>query len=1582
MHLSATGLNWSGPFFGVLPFCVRMLSLLTLTASLAFGKDLKPYEQKAFSRLGRAQHDFGALQNPPAGSISAKAKAIDQHVRDTILKLRPDLFEKYQLSIGVYASNNPNAFMSRVSPHQSRFIFREYYGFDTKKPIYQLGITYGLYNLLSSLDEVEAVIAHELIHLLEGHVDKETETRRQAAEFWFATERYEAVTDHLALGLMVGKVDLNALRDALWKLAEYKIARERKNSNEWSSLLDGAKGALSSHHDRGVRIGMVQAEAERLRNQDFKAQSLQRRAIPMIMKSLGNPREPSLSRTLTPEEQNKLARLTIQMAERITRGDSGFLTNIAWLFREAQNEDLHNIENRKTSNLNPDERTSLETAEKLQEMILSDDSTTREQKIALLFISSTLSNRRAQDGMPSMQYYHIFATAILKVIADRPVDWMQVVNMTHLNPEYYLTGALPAMVSVSKEGRKLYRLAFETSLFTDNHDPDNWPTEKISDRLRIRALGNQIINFPFEKPDPNEKPNPQPFKSHLKRIYLEELDRLTPYLHSKTFRDTVFSTREGNDFEEFIFFLSNREGVEDRTHPEIRKTKFMTTALAMMPECIEWGNRFKMDVFNRIAAQSTALSEKDIKDIHDAFRVTYYIPLRPVEADMLKKIYFNVLETLFNSSTDVDIESIERFLEKIIQMDAVPIGNRQQNIYTLLMLALVDIPGENQKRVHYEQLLSKIVANLGLEEVKRLVFAAPLPIYEQRFQAKLNSETYQQKKRDYLLAKALQEDPKLSVPEQMNYAMEAAFLRFYFVGMNSYSEDSRKTTFGILKLLNLDPLRSESLKKFELSDIDRAFRNFYQMHSDAVRRSKLSYPKLPEKDGDGDKNGFNEIRDMVRNASHIKEVAFLLTVFAQHQHKIKDLKTWARMYRSLLTISSSAIDTVPDLKESFEKRFLELSRNGQDPTAYLYIRGPKMRNGLTELSLVPALFEEFKRQVGNSKDPKRLREIFLRMDIDQKIKSDLTDIYEPLREKIAEDFRLQPNEIDLVFPDSDTKINTKNTEGLDGEIRGLSGIISYTRHRNLEEQLQLMEYLMGRRGDFPEFVSKWQKDTTQPITSILYGMKLRLSRESDLVRAFTLNMLVTGPDGFAEKKGAEEYLLNYFFKDSENKEIATELTQALLKSMGRDKSFAYSYILAQKSKDSQKMDEGEILKALLEVVFGVPGKKLGQYLAFVGELGSLRDALAKLQDSASPLSYLEILKLVNKQMGLSFSERWEVVRALGSGSVNVAIEILAKKGADQRVISVLRDSIQVSAANDFRRLQSLVIDLAEKNPTRYGFLPGLLKIIEKSVSLEFNKDNSFNRQKDATAIYNKQVNGWTLKSPAVYEQSQFAVEMEKATGKTAVKIRKQNFAVYRETMRIVLEAEFEHLLNSHLIFGRHLTSLAFANPDLHDGQVIIDSEKKIITVLDFGQAVKISRTERDIGLMIIRMLAQTDDTKDFAAQILNLQKAFKAKNPFTIQEIQNAFAKKDLMDRFIYFLGIAGNHDWNVSIATVHFILGMNRLLKLSDVVGYDLTRRLTTVLKTRELTRSTELGATLEGLLKSHRKLTSDLRTCQSLFQ
>jgi hypothetical protein len=566
--------------------------------------------------------------------------------------------------------------------------------------------------------------------------------------------------------------------------------------------------------------------------------------------------------------------------------------------------------------------------------------------------------------------------------------------------------------------------------------------------------------------------------------------------------------------------------------------------------------------------------------------------------------------------------------------------------------------------------------------------------------------------------------------------------------------------------------------------------------------------------------------------------------------------------------------------------------------------------------------------------------------------------YVLLRDSVTERVKLQPGNLNLVFP-PDESGPVDHLAQFKVQLSALSGLIAMTRNHSPKEQLATIEYLMGRSEEMPKFLEQASENQSLgPIAQTIRNARQSLTESDIAVRVMIANSFLAGPNGLLQQEGGKDAVLNHFLANVEQKslKLARPITQAILVSQGDADSLAVAVVLGQRPKkrgDSSGLTEADILSRVFDS-YGVPGIKMKQYLAFTSQFAQYREAFESAQDAANPLNYFETLRLIQARFGDEWPDDMVIDRVLGSGSVNVAIRYTNKATGQREVVSLGREAIEEQTNYDFARFNKFVDALTASDEGRasFGFIKGLTGIIEDSVALEFDKEAVKDVQKAAFETYKHTFkDGWTLRSIDAYQVKNLGLFMEEAKGVTARKTLTTKPELYKVAMRHMAEAEF-NLLKGRDATGNIIPKPNFANPDIHDGQVLIEEETKTVTVLDFGQAVPITNKERELALDLMVVLGKLNFAGG-AAKLLNKRFFPKAKpgegiTKEDIKAIRQGSTQK--MDMFIRLLALISQRGAKVPLSTVHWILALNRQVVLgekleqsinAEVAGMAITKRL-----------------------------------------
>ncbi len=551
--------------------------------------------------------------------------------------------------------------------------------------------------------------------------------------------------------------------------------------------------------------------------------------------------------------------------------------------------------------------------------------------------------------------------------------------------------------------------------------------------------------------------------------------------------------------------------------------------------------------------------------------------------------------------------------------------------------------------------------------------------------------------------------------------------------------------------------------------------------------------------------------------------------------------------------------------------------------------------------------------------------------------------YVEFRDKVAEQARLQPNNVDTVFPKVVRGV-TDTTDVYRRNARALSGLVAVAREKSPAEQLATIEYLMGRRDQMPAYLESASEDQDYaPLQEAIQTTRQDLLEADGNTRVLVANSFLAGPSGLLRSEEGKEAVIGHFLKDlsPENREMGDKIARGVLYSHGEADTLAVAYIMGQKpkepapgesQKEQGKLDEATILTRLFDA-YGVPGIKMKQYLAFTSEFADFKEAFESAQDASMPLNYYQVLKLVQNRFGDEWPPDLKIDRVLGSGSVNVAIRYTNQASGKREVVSLGRQDIEESTRYDFNRFDKLIAYMTEtpEDREKYGYILELLGIIRESVALEFKKDQAMAVQKQANETYRHETNGWHVRSIDAFKVEHLGLFMEEAKGRTARKIYNENKELYQEAMDAMGAAEFG-VLRGVDSSGNWKPRPLFANPDFHDGQVLIDKDSKTVTILDFGQAVPISNEDRMGGLDLLTVIGKAD-WGWLAARRMN-QRYFEGKSVITSEMLEPILARKDRMDCFIHLLSLLSRNGAQVPISSVHWVLGLNRQMALAEKIG------------------------------------------------
>lgn len=671
--------------------------------------------------------------------------------------------------------------------------------------------------------------------------------------------------------------------------------------------------------------------------------------------------------------------------------------------------------------------------------------------------------------------------------------------------------------------------------------------------------------------------------------------------------------------------------------------------------------------------------------------------------------------------------------------------------------------------------------------------------------------------------------------------------------------------------------------------------------------------------------------------------AFMMDGFLSVQDKVESLADWHDLANRSIDFSKGGLEARVGTKRALADNLFERLQKLEAKALREWLGKEKVLELLSPAQSSDLLVQSLAEKVGPEVAPEALSKAVEELNTSYELTEKHPVAYAAMRDKIADKARLQPSTVDLVFPHQERGVTDTN-ESYAKQARALSGVIAMARERSAQEQIDTVEYLMGRQKVMPGYLeAAADSQSFAPLVEALQTTRQELLDADSQTRVMVANSFLAGPSGVMRTEEGKRSVIDHFLKDlhPDNRVLADKIARAVLFSHGEADTLAVAFILGQKPeepKDGQdpgkdgKLDEATILNRLFDA-YGVPGIKMKQYLAFTSEFADFKDAFESAQDAALPLNYYQVLRLVQKRFGDDWPEDLKIDRVLGSGSVNVAIRYTNQESGQREVVSLGREDIQESTRYDFQRFNKFIEELTRTPEDRetFGYVLGLLNLISDSVALEFNKEQALEVQKSAFKTYQHARNGWTVKSIDAFRVENLGLFMEEAKGKTARKTYTQDPDTYSSAMEAMAGAEFG-VLKGQTSRNNWWPEPLFANPDFHDGQVLIDKENKTVTILDFGQAVPISNEDRDAGLDMLTVIGKADSPKT-AAKRLN-KRYFEGRSVLKPETLAPILKRKDRMDCFIHLLSTLSSNGADVPLSSVHWILGVNRQMALGEKIG------------------------------------------------
>jgi hypothetical protein len=1476
----------------------------------------------------RLQPDLGTLHTPPAGPVKAELEQAQGYVLDMLDKLAgPELTARnLELQVEVFSGDIPQAALDdnmrreevwNENHPDTRWPIRGWTGSPdgSTKPIYRLAINLGMLRTLESQDELAFVLSQQAEILLDHDKrDPNNEELLSPANQNFIDPRIMSADADKAAIARMNKAGFNprgALKALTTLYTQNPIDYPDKDLNR------GLIAAAHGQEHQGMRVGLVQAEVEDYvrRGEATTAQPL--KPLPSDL-SIDGPAGYQKAVEDPAAFQRDYKNLALKVA-----GD----TTPAWMFGDA---------------LPPKEVGTITYA----------DGTKEDKELALLAAADHLSKSTEHTSQQKVDgFLRLLIALDYQALPDEGTFSPEAAETLHSflaqNSEGWNSDKF--MKSLVKGQESLHRTLIDSVVFNESFQQmaeGNLPglAEAVPQARTYNLETNKVeLEGLIDLIDTNHTDGRNSW-GLAQRIDAATIDFISRQDGKNLAKETgdygaskamVFSNDLlGLDSPSQEFQLKLRDASssileaanaqrEDQARLRLRLP--ISDQKNLYGYLNELGQSETWKAFSPGFQQDLPLLLKDVATITTTQPDMFYFEERPAtHPESLESRFVGLLD---GASAD-EHKAVLNHLTRHIQHDRKVKGRSPRREW-------LGKAADSLAKLDASQLVSQI-ASPDLSQHSNIISKTLVEGYNLKPADLPNTSTES--------LKALNERVKNEefTPKRGDYASEDAYERA--VDAHYEAQDTMYQTLslvapmesrlvlGRMALLGHNPEASlEAAKKLDAE----GFKQILKGAEGAVERAEV-LSELPE---------YGDTEHVGADAG-----AFLMDGFVAVQGQIESLKEWHDLATRSIDFSNGGLEARVGTKRKLAADLFGRLETLEQKELKEWLGKEKVLDILSPAQSSDLLVQCLGAECAPGANLSQLTKSIAKLDETYELTEKHPVAYVGMRDKVAEKAQLQPSNVSEVFPKKERGVTDTNAAYKE-QAQALSGLLAMAREKSPEEQIDTIEYLMGRQKVMPAYLEEASdSQAIAPLTEALQTTRQDLLDSDSQTRVMVANSFLAGPSGILRSEEGKEAVINHFLKNllPTNRELAEKIARGVLYSHGEADTLAVAFILGQKPEEpkqgqdpgkSGQLDEATILNRLFDA-YGVPGIKMKQYLAFTSEFSDFKDAFEDAQDAAMPLNYYQVLKLVQKRFGDDWPKDLKIDRVLGSGSVNVAIRYLNEETGKREVVSLGREDIEESTAYDFQRFHKFIEHLTSTPEDRetFGYVLGLLNLIEDSVALEFDKEQAMNVQKMAYKTYKHRENGWTVKSIDAHRVSNLGLFMEEAKGRTARKVYTENTELYDDAMKAMSAAEFG-VLKGQDSRNNWWPKEMFANPDFHDGQVMIDETDKTVTILDFGQAVPITNEDRKAGLDILTIIGKGDSPKA-AAKRLN-KRYFDKKKVMTPELLGPIMERKDRMDCFIHLLSALSRNGADVPLSSVHWVLGINRQMALSEKIGQPIDKQI-----------------------------------------
>jgi hypothetical protein len=1470
-------------------------------------------DKQELERYGnRLRQRVGALLTPPAGSMSPEVKQARDYVRNLVQELAGDELEKAGLHVVVnlYSSEQINAFALKDPSLQQPGLLRRLAGEAVDgRPIYEVGVNLGTLRHFEYKEELAFILGHELTHILKGHTEEVAPEDNERLKRWVSSQAHEVVADAGGIEKMVrAGYDPEGALSALERLHQSDGTQQ---DNLVLQIFQALRAGASSHHHEGVRLSAAQAQVEHLRRTE--AAALPGGGLtPLPQFDLGDPTRIPVPR----KEFEKVAREVADMAEamldpkkRVARygefgsyyylpPDGALDPELSWRNDNQLRSEVFMQAVRRLDRAGAAGQDKVDAALHLYEAMHTqwiggldlNEEHSRELLSFLTRHSAGAGGWKASGLLAGLKTEHEGKPVFMH--ADFAVDVLSSRAFQRIFPQ--LAERSPEWRALAEQVPEMMRMDKATGELAAGEN--FWrqigaaldPWNQTSERKNSLVAGLERI---ASEPAEQSRAESWKFAQGLNRLLRDPgpgTESIRKALHPMTDRFCKWREHE---------VLQVLDGPPYSRQQEIG---FTLAALEDSHGKFPVGEDLRTKLAPLLLGFARfANKEKDL--VLGPYQPSLAFGAQPFLANLL-------VDLLVSPQTSAaDRKELFRFL-----VDHLPHDSSASR--------------EGARAEPFRR-LKGYLSGLSREEVLEMV---------------ATDRTAQSSR---MLGRALALNPGMLGTAMLGRIARHKHLESDQIGVVAASRHREQNLrLSILGLLGYDRESSQQrAQEFKFSDLQS------MTGSLADLRLRSQAMRTMEKASQGSHVGMDC-------------AVFMMDILCASQREAPDAGAWYQAFSRIVDSNPLVLDGRSAYRDKLESYLLPHLESLPPTELQEWLLRPHVLGTLKAENAAGLLARLADGQPHRDIAP--LAERVQALDGAFELQAKHPLIYQIFKEQLSEQARLQPGQLDQVFPPREGSLE-QAAESHAGHLRGLSAMVAAVRSRQTEEQLHFLDYLLGRRDDMPLFVEELQRALEArlggaaenvSLVEVVRNGRSQMSRAEPMARLLVTNSFLAGPSSILATEQGQGKLLDHLLAKvrPERQQLARNLAEVLLESHGRSESLAVAFVLSQSAPGGKgELDEAAILNSLFDA-YGVPGIKFKQYLAFTSDFAEFRSAFESSQDAAMPLNYYQCIRLLEKRFDGQWPQALEVEKLLGSGSVNLALSYEDKTTGETGVASVARESVDVASEYDFQRLDRL-LGLLTRTPEqeeKYGFLKGLAQVIRKSVTLEFDKDAAFGMQQQVQPLYNRQVNGWNVRTVEAFSQEHQTIFMQKAPGQTARKVLQSDPHTYRSAMGALAQVEMDVLLGVDASGSARPVPL-HANPDFHDGQVLIDPETRTVTLLDFGQAVPLSNAERDYGLELLEILGGAVAAEK-GAQRLN-QRAPQGAEPLRPEELTALLERGEPMDAFVRLLGLMERKGNPVPLGTVHWVLAVNRQRALGVKIGKPVDRALKGLVLTRRLGGSLE---------------------------